>query len=775
MWTVGGGKTMLDGLQETSGVSQAGEQTPAWDVVAQRLEAFFAAWEAGSAPDIAAHLPTGPAAVRRLVLVELVKVDLEFRCRDGGDPRIEEYVATFPELAAADGPPVELICEEYHVRKSRGESVELAEFGRRFPGRAAEMWRWFGGVERTMTTSLVAAAGWDGFRSGETVDDFLVLTEAGRGAFATVYLARQVSMGRIVALKVTGDRGDEARTLAQLDHPHIVRVYDQKYLEAAEGRPRMRLVYEQFLPGGTLADVVQRVRRTAVRDRDGGILVDSVRAATAASGLGLAADSPALTALARLSWPAAVARIGIQLAHALDHAHAAGVLHRDVKPANVLLGAEGSVHLGDFNTSVLASHPAHGPAASFGGSLAYMSPEHLEAFDSRHERSPEDLDGRADLFSLAVVLAELLTGQRPFRDRPAAGDIAAALADMRARRQAEVIEIDVERADREATALATVVRQCLAADRSARPSSGAEFAHRLALVGQPRANALLAEPAGGWRRFARRQPFLAALACMVAPNLMLAVANNMHQRRILSAFAAPGSSLAADPAAAARAFDLAIGVVNVVAFPLGIWIGWRLIAPIVRAVHGQADGHAVAAVRRASLVFADRMTWIAVALWVACGIGGAVLFAVRAGLPPMAVRLMFLQSSLVCGLMAAAYTFFLVTLLVLRAIYPALLCRKAAPHDAPELAAVARRSGWYLLIAGGGPLVTMAVMFVLGSEDRPALALLTFAGLAGLASSFWAYREISADAAALIAAGRPFETAVAVPATRGRSDEWSAS
>lgn len=742
------------------------DQTAAWNAVAERLEAFVAAWANGSEPAIAPHLPAEPGPLRRLVLVELVKVDLESRIDRGRPARVEDYLVDYPEIADAAGPPVELVCEEYHIRKRRGEPVELAEFCRRFPGRADEIWGWFGGVERTMTTSLAAALARVEFQPGQTVDDFEVLAPVGRGAFATVYLARQISMGRIVALKVSGDRGDEARTLAQLDHPHIVRVYDQRRLEAKDGRPPMRLVYEQFLAGGTLAQVVDRVQRAALGTRSGDILVAAVRTATADSGLGLATDSPTLESLARMSWPAVVARIGIQLADALAHAHAAGVLHRDVKPANVLLGADGSAFLGDFNTSALAGHPANGPAAYFGGSLAYMAPEHLEAFDPRHERSPHDLDERADLFSLGVLLAELLTGRRPFADRPAGGDISQAIAGMLALRRRGEVGIEIDPSDPSALALVDVVRACLAADREARPASGRELTRRLSLVGRPRVRGLLTPAKGGWRRFARARPFEAATICVGVPNLLLAVANNFHQRRILDTFYA-GPDLAASHPGALQAFFVAIGIVNLIAFPLGAWIGWREMAGIVRRLRGRAaglDAAAVETLRRRSLSFADRMTWIAVGLWIACGVGGAVLFAAQAGVPPLPMRLLFLQSSLVCGLMAAAYTFFLLTLLVLRSIYPALLDERSDRVDEAELAAVGRRSGWYLLMAGGAPLATMALMFLLGSDDRPALALLTFAGLAGLAFSFWAHGEITADVAALIAAGQP-------PAGRGGGDD----
>ena len=739
----------------TAGIESTADA--AWSEVGTRLESFVAAWESGIVPSIVDHLPGEPAASRRLVLVELVKVDLEYRARAGQSPRVEDYAARHPELAEEDGPPVELICEEYHVRKSRGERVGLGDLCRRFPGRTREIWRWLGAAEGTMTTSLAADALRESFAAGQTLDDFQLLAEAGRGAFATVFLARQVSMGRIVALKVSADRGDEARTLAQLDHPHIVRVYDQKRLPADRNRQPLRLIYEQYLSGGTLADIVIRVRRTPARDRTGAILVDAVREAAAGAGLGLNAESPTLSALARMPWPAVVARIGIQLATALDHAHAAGVLHRDVKPANVLLGADGTVHLGDFNTSSLATHPSHGAAAFFGGSLAYMSPEHLEAFDAGHERSPDDLDARADFYSLGVLLAELLTGHRPFRDQPADGNVARAIAEMLAMRHAGDLELPVAAADVPTAALTDVLRECLAADRDLRPGSGADLARRLALVGRPRARSLLALPRSGWLRFAKRRPFEATTICMVVPNVLLAIANNLHQRRILEAFYARPDLIASRPAMI-EAFYVAVGIVNAIAFPLGAWIGWRIMAGIVRAVGGTGgalSARELESLRHSSLLVADRSTWITVGLWAACGLGGAAIFAMEVGIAPLPVHLLFLQSTLVCGLMAATYTFFLLTLVVMRSIYPGLLDRRADHDDETQLQALGMRSGWYLLISGGAPLVTMALLFVMGSDDRSALALLTFAGLAGLVFSFWAHREIQADIAALIEAGRP--------------------
>jgi serine/threonine protein kinase len=752
----------------TPGTGNAADAT--WSDVAGHLEAFIAAWESGREPDLAPYLPADGGRRRRLVLVELVKVDMEFRARAGRPRQVEHYLAGHPELSSDEGPPVELICEEYHVRRSRGDRVDLAELCDRFPGRTREIWNWLGALEGTKSTSLAADLVRDQFRPGETLDDFLLVDELGRGAFATVFLARQLSMGRLVALKVSADRGDEARTLAQLDHPNVVRVFDQKRLEPSAGGPAVRLVYEQYLPGGTLAAVVARARGMPHRDRSGAILVEAVRQAAGGSGLGLAADSPVLGNLERLSWPAVVARIGIQLADALHHAHSMGILHRDVKPANVLLAADGTVRLGDFNTSSLAAHPTNGPAAYFGGSLAYMSPEHLEAFDARHERSPAELDGRSDIYSLAVLLWELLVGRRPFLDqRSDGGGVERLLGEMVARRRRAEFDADAVPADPATRPLAHVLTDCLAPDPARRPATGAALAKRLALVLQPQSMRLVAPNWSGWRAFSRRRPFLAAAACILLPNVILAACNfSFNHRLLLGIYAAP------DLLPARAAFDAAFlrmsAVVNAVSFPFGLLLVRFFIRDVSDLLGRDRRGGATSPsaerageVRRRLLVLGDTAAWIGVAVWMASGVAFPLGLALQVGPLPAAVPWLFMQSPVACGLLAAAYPFFLTTLLVLRVFYPALLRPddEAGSFDDDEesLRRLARRSGRYLLVAAGVPLGTLAALILFSTAtDRGWLVLLTLAGLVGLAFATWARQAIEADVSALVAAGRPLES-----------------
>ncbi len=229
-----------------------------WQQLSEQIDALVAAWEAkGEPPELADFVPAGPPALRRLTLIEGVKVDLEYRWQGRRFPKlVEAYVEQFPELAADDGVPCDLIYEEYHVRRQHGDTVTVNEYCQRFPERVDELRRLFELECPEQTSSLMPAERVPVFEPGQQIDDFDLLSALGKGAFATVFLARQRSMQRLVALKVSRDRGSEPQTLAQLDHPHIVRVFDQRQL----AEHKLRLLYMQYVPGGTLKDVVEYAR-----------------------------------------------------------------------------------------------------------------------------------------------------------------------------------------------------------------------------------------------------------------------------------------------------------------------------------------------------------------------------------------------------------------------------------------------------------------------------------------------------------------------------------
>ncbi|HUH08499.1 MAG TPA: BTAD domain-containing putative transcriptional regulator, partial [Egibacteraceae bacterium] len=188
----------------------------------------------------------------------------------------------------------------------------------------------------------------------------------GEGDFGSVYLAYQPSVGREVALKIirpehansetfVREFEAEAQFVAQLEHPHIVSLYD--YWRDPDGA----YLVMPYLRGGSLAATLQR---------------------------GPWSPGPALHLLD-------------QVGSALSHAHRRGVVHRDLKPANVLLDADGNAYLSDFGIASRLADPFEAPLIS---SLAYLPPEALRG---------EPLTPASDIFSLAILTFELLTGVRP--------------------------------------------------------------------------------------------------------------------------------------------------------------------------------------------------------------------------------------------------------------------------------------------------------------------------------------------------------------------------
>jgi len=353
---------------------------PDWTLLEAALGAFVAAWDAeGTPPVIGEYLDDFSPNSRLPAAVEMIKVDLEQRWQRGLRRLIEDYFTEIPDLAVCV--PPELLFEEYHTRKLAGDIVSPAEFFIRFPDQSsalAELFRVDPQLRSTLVVDAVQVSRLD-LQPGETIDDFDLMLRVGHGAFATVFLARQRSMQRIVALKVSADEGTEPQTLAQLDHDNIIRVYDQRLVPER----RLRLLYMQYASGGTLADILHALRSVPRTQWSGREYLRMLDRGLEDRGESPPDDSSLRRKIAGMTWSQLVCCLGAQLAAALDYAHRRGVLHRDLKPANVLLTAEGLPKLADFNISFASQLEGTAPEDHFGGSIAYMSPEQLEACNPR--------------------------------------------------------------------------------------------------------------------------------------------------------------------------------------------------------------------------------------------------------------------------------------------------------------------------------------------------------------------------------------------------------
>ena len=308
----------------------------------------------------------------------------------------------------------------------------------------------------------------------------------GHGAMATVDLAQDGELDRPVALKRLAEnlaRDEdlrrrfvrEARLAARLAHPNVLRVFD---VGEDEGRPFIAM---EYVEGETLAELVAR-------------------------------HGPL---------PAAeVATLGVQMCAALAAAHAAGLVHRDVKPQNLLLGSDGVLKLGDFGIAVGHEGTRLTVEGTVLGTVGYLAPEQARG---------EQVTAAADIYAVGAVLYELLTGELPRS--------ASTLADLGAEGGFDPPDV-AARAPGAPPTLVAVVTECLAVRPEDRPRSAAALARRLAPVAaeaqtlplpadpRERATEILAASSGRMRH-RRRTRRLAAAAGLVAAGLaglVLAVA-----------------------------------------------------------------------------------------------------------------------------------------------------------------------------------------------------------------------------------------------------------
>ncbi|MBY0513988.1 MAG: serine/threonine protein kinase, partial [Gemmataceae bacterium] len=360
------------------------------------VEQFEDAWHAGAPVEVGAFVqdvadrtdPPLDADSRRPLVVWLIEVDLEFRWkrRPPGTPGpdLHHYAARVPDLGPPDSWPKELILAEYQARRQWGDQPDVESFVRRFPSRRDELLPELVRIDEEVAKARTRSADrptppehdLDRTADGSTahypaVPGYEVRRELGRGGMGVVYLARHVKLDRLVALKmvVQGTAGRstlnrflaEAGAVAAVRHPNVVQVYD--YGENG-GAPFLAL---EYLPGGTLADVL----------RDG----------------------------QRLS-PAEAAALVAKVARGVAAAHARGVVHRDLKPGNVLLDDAREPKVADFGLAKRDGRADLTRSGAILGTPAYMSPEQADG--------DRFIGPQADVWALGAILYEALTGRRPF-------------------------------------------------------------------------------------------------------------------------------------------------------------------------------------------------------------------------------------------------------------------------------------------------------------------------------------------------------------------------
>lgn len=458
------------------------------------VERFEEALFRGAGPTIDDFL-TQDRQLRQATLSELVHVEFEYRLKADEACRVEEYLGRYPELADDGAFVVDLIAVEFEIRRRSEMDIQPAEFVRRFPkwqdkilallsARAATPSPQVHATDQPVTEDDCLGA--EELALGSAFGDYEILERLGVGGMGVVYKVRQLSLDRILALKVihagrvaSPDLQQrfrkEAKTAAQLRHPNIVLIHE---VGRADGRDYFTM---DFIEGRSLDDLSSATPLSSRR----------------------------------------AAQYLLEASLAVQFAHEHGIVHRDLKPANILVDRRDQAIVTDFGLAKQIETDSNLTATGqLIGTPSFVPPESILSKDARH--TP-----RGDIFSLGATLYTVLAGRPPFRGETVGATLFQVVEDE---------PPSLKLLNRDAPwELETICCECLHKDPERRYSTAQELANDLARFLDGRS--IHARPATIFERafkWARRRRALATLIAISTISIFTAAGGlAVHNQRLL--------------------------------------------------------------------------------------------------------------------------------------------------------------------------------------------------------------------------------------------------
>ena len=568
---------------------------------------------------------------------------------------------------------------------------------------------------------------------GTRIDDFEVESVLGRGAFGTVYLARQLSLDRQVALKIAANEGSEGRTMARLEHQHIVQVFS----ESVDPTGMMRLLCMQLVPGAPLDKLIRdladiRLEKGTWTGQD---LLDATNQRTKLTEVFDAHALREREVLANMDALEATCWFVSRLAQAVDYAHKQGVLHRDIKPANVLVNCYGQPLLADFNISFQSLDTDTSAEDRFGGTLLYMAPEHLDACHPRTATPPEAVTARSDIYALGLLLYELLQGESPLEKVEGEDDRLRLIERLKESRLESAPDVEPGVGDA-AKAFSYIVRTCLEPNPEERFATGKELAEALEGCRQLRAHERATKSEWPLVRIIQQRPIWCVVWFALFPQFLGSVFNiSYNVLEILPKLTEVQQSL----------FQKLVLGYNLFAYPLAVAVGAAVILPLVKVWRELKSKQPVAEERLAwgrgrALQMPLWLLAVAALGWLPGGLFFPWALDMWAGPLPRELYGHFFASFSISGLIAVAYSLGGVQYASIRGLYVQMWPRAQAFRETAgrELGQTRWLSWLMIVLAGTIPsfaLVGLLNAFPWRGDDvyfRLLISMLSLLGTAGI-------------------------------------------